>query len=121
MAELERHLASYAQPGPEGRLFSGEKGGPLRRHVWQKHWTRVRGRVGLPKAFRFHDLRHTANTLAAASGASTAELMHRMGHASSAAALRYQHATGERDQALATALGELIAPSKQLQRVGSAG
>jgi integrase len=120
MAELERHLASHAQPGPECRLFSGEKGGPLRRHVWQKHWTRARGRVGLPKSFRFHDLRHTANTLAAASGASTAELMHRMGHASSAAALRYQHATRERDQALASALGELIAPSKQLHHAGSA-
>jgi hypothetical protein len=31
-----------------------------------------------------------------------------MGHASPAAALRYQHATRERDAALATALGELV-------------
>ncbi len=57
----------------------------------------------------FHDLRHTANTLAAATGASTRELMHRMGHASSAAALRYQHATRDRDRAIAQALGDLIA------------
>jgi hypothetical protein len=32
--------------------------------------------------------------LAAPSGASTRELMHRMGHASMRAALIYQHATG---------------------------
>ena len=32
--------------------------------------------------FRFHELRHTGNTLAAATGASTEELMSRTGHAS---------------------------------------
>lgn len=31
-----------------------------------------------------------------------------MGHASSAAALRYQHATRDRDQAIAKALGDLV-------------
>jgi hypothetical protein len=34
--------------------------------------------------------------------------MHRMGHASSDAALRYQHATRDRDAAIAQALGSLI-------------
>jgi hypothetical protein len=33
--------------------------------------------------------------------------MHRAGHASPAAALRYQHADEERDRALAVALAEL--------------
>ena len=37
--------------------------------------------------FRFHDLRHTAATLAAASGTSLKALMARIGHASAAAAL----------------------------------
>jgi integrase len=57
---------------------------------------------------RFHDLRHTGNTLAAATGASTKELMARLGHASPRAALIYQHATEERDQAIAAALSEQI-------------
>lgn len=35
--------------------------------------------------------------------------MHRMGHSSSAAALRYQHATRDQDQAIAKALGDLVA------------
>jgi integrase len=57
---------------------------------------------------RFHDLRHTGNTLAAATGASTKDLMTRMGHASPRAALIYQHASEERDKAIAEALSDQI-------------
>ncbi len=53
----------------------------------------------------FHDLRHVGNTLAASTGASLKELMARMGHASTRAALIYQHASQDRDQAIADALG----------------
>ncbi len=49
----------------------------------------------------FHDLRHTGNTLAATGGATTRELMHRMGHSSVRAALIYQHLVNGRDQAIA--------------------
>lgn len=113
LPELEEHLARYAAPGPAGRLFTGEKGASLHKQGLHGKWTRARDAVGMPDGFRFHDLRHTAATLTAAEGASTAELMARMGHASPAAALRYQHATRERDEALARRLGERIgrAPS----------
>ena len=74
------------------------------------------GRNAWRGPFRFHDLRHTANALTAASGASTKELMHRMGHASSQAAIRYQHATRERDASLARALGELVEASRGIAR-----
>jgi hypothetical protein len=60
------------------------------------------------EGLRFHDLRHTAATLAVAAGASTRELMVRMGHSSSAAALRYQHVMAGRDAAIAAALDELV-------------
>ncbi len=63
-------------------------------------WGRACRRTGID-GLRFHDLRHTGNTLAAATGASTKELMSRMGHASSRAALIYQHATRDRDAAIA--------------------
>jgi hypothetical protein len=46
-------------------------------------------------------------TLSAATGATVAELMHRAGYASPAAALRYQHATEDRDRVIADALGGL--------------
>ena len=106
--ELEAHLATYGAPGPDALVFTGEKGGPLRDAVWQAKWVKARWELDLP-GLHFHDLRHVANTLTAATGASTRELMHRMGHASPAAALRYQHATRDRDAAIAAALGRLIA------------
>jgi integrase len=53
---------------------------------------------------RFHDLRHTGNTLAARSGVSTRDLMARMGHDSVRAAIIYQHATTEADARIALAL-----------------
>jgi hypothetical protein len=49
------------------------------------------------EGLRFHDLRHTAATLAAASGASLRALMARIGHASAAAAIRYQHVIDGQD------------------------
>jgi integrase len=71
-------------------------------------WSELVARAGLPVQFHFHDLRHTGNNLAAASGASTRELMHRMGHGSMRAALIYQHATRERDREIASALDARI-------------
>ena len=62
--------------------------------------------VGLADA-HFHDLRHTGGTLAARTGATTKELMARLGHSSPRAAMIYQHATRERDKAIADGLGQL--------------
>jgi integrase len=76
---LAEHLGVYAEAGPEGLVFSAERGGPIRRSNFTRRvWipaTRAAGVAGL----RFHDLRHTAATLAVAAGASTRELMVRMG------------------------------------------
>ena len=69
-------------------------------------WSSARARIGR-NDLRFHDLRHSGLTWSAATGASVAELMRRAGHASQAAALRYQHATDERDRAIAEALSRL--------------
>ena len=60
-----------------------------------------------PGSFHLHDLRHTANTLAAATGACTRELLYHTGHASPAAALRYRHVTRDRDAVIAQALGDV--------------
>jgi integrase len=56
-----------------------------------------------------HGLRHTGATLAAATGATLAELMRRLGHSTPVAALTYQHATDDRDRAIAEALSEFHA------------
>lgn len=54
-----------------------------------------------------HDLRGAGLTWAATQGATTRELMARAGHASPVAALRYLHATADRDVAIAAALSGL--------------
>ncbi|MGW4424527.1 hypothetical protein [Streptosporangium sp. NPDC004631] len=64
-------------------------------------------RPGIPKVY-IHDLRHTGNTLAALTGASLKELMARMGHSSTKAAMVYLHAAKDRDRAIADALGEIV-------------
>ncbi len=117
VAELTEHVALYSEPGPGGLVFSGPKGGALRnanfgRSVWRPAVDSV-GRQGL----HFHDLRHTGNTLAAATGASLRELMARMGHASPEAALRYQHATSDRDAVIAAALSELVNQTASISRI----
>jgi hypothetical protein len=60
-------------------------------------------------AVHFHDLRHTGNTLTATAGANLRELMARMGHSSTRAALIYLHSTDERQREIADALGDLAA------------
>lgn len=105
--DLRWHLQRFAEPGSSGLVFVGEKGAPLRRSNFSRPWAKALKAAGLP-AVHLHDLRHTGNTLAAASGASLRELMSRMGHGSSQAAMVYLHATSDRDRMIADALGSLI-------------
>jgi hypothetical protein len=48
-----------------------------------------------------------------ATGASLKELMARLGHSSVRAAMIYQHATSDRDKAIAKALGGLFREARQ--------
>jgi integrase len=113
-AALAEHLATYSQPGPDGLVFTSAEGGLLRRSNFQRRVWRPATRAAGVAGLRFHDLRHTSATLSIAAGASTRELMARMGHSSSAAALRYQHVMAGRDAAIAAALDELIEAASAL-------
>lgn len=104
---IEDHLAQWVEAGPDALVFVGERGAPLRPGVWQREWVRARTKVGRPD-LHLHDLRHVAGTLAAATGASTKELMRRLGHATPQAALRYQHATDDRDEGIAAGIDDII-------------
>jgi integrase len=107
LPEIEAHLASFVGVDADAMLFSNINGAPLRRATFYTVWGRASKRVGIT-GLRFHDLRHTGNTLAAMTGASTKELMSRMGQSSPRAALIYQHATQARDEAIANRLSTLI-------------
>lgn len=46
--ELRWHLESYAEAGPDGLIFVGEKGAPFRRSSFGRKWRRAREIVGMP-------------------------------------------------------------------------
>lgn len=101
-----KHLEKYAKPGPEGLLFPAVKsGGHMRHSVLDKVFRRAKKAISRPE-LRWHDLRHTAATMAAQKGATQAELMRRFGHSTPQASMIYQHATDERDSELAEDLSK---------------
>ena len=87
-------------------VFTSPMGTPLRHsNFYRRVWMPAVAKVGLP-GIHFHDLRHAGNTLTADAGASLRELMDRMGHTSTRAALIYQHSSDERQRKLADAIGQ---------------
>lgn len=107
---LTTHLAKYTEPHANALIFTGPKGGLLVPSNWSREvkWHALLEQCGFPEGFHFHDLRHTANNIASATGASTRELMHRMGHSTVRAALIYQRANSARDQEIAAAIDARI-------------
>lgn len=82
-------------------MFPAVGGGHLATATLKRHFFKARAAAGRPD-LRFHDLRHTGAVLAAATGATLAELMARLGHTTPAAAMRYQHAAQGADKRIAT-------------------
>jgi integrase len=88
----------------------------LRRQDLSDAWRVACTAIGLmswskdhPEGIRPHDLRHhAATTTARIPGVTTKELMARLGHSSPRTVLIYQHATEERDRAIADQLDTLI-------------
>ena len=68
--EIRDHLDRFVGEGPDEFVFRGAKGALPRRSNWSVLWRRVTVAAGVP-GLHFHDLRHTGNTLAASTGAST--------------------------------------------------
>lgn len=118
IGDLAWHLQRFSEAGPDGLVFVGEHGAQLRRSNFTKIWARAVAKAQVPE-IHIHDLRHTGNTLAAMTGASLKELMARMGHSSTKAAMIYLHAAKDRDRAIADALGEIVKAG--LQQEGGEG
>ena len=106
--ELRWHLESYAEPGPDGLIFVGEKGAPFRRSTFGRKWRKAREIVGMPEGFRFYDLRHTGHTFSTRSGATLKDTMVRAGQSSEKAALIYQHSDDERQEEVAAGLDATV-------------
>jgi integrase len=107
---VRQHLADHAEFGRDGLLFPAASGGHLMPSTLYRSFYPARKAAGRPD-LRWHDLRHTGAVLAAATGATLAELMARLGHSTSAAAMRYQHVAQDRDMEIARRLSALVGPA----------
>lgn len=84
-------------------MFIGKLGAPLGQVSLQADFERARKATGITQ-YTLHDLRHAAGTMAAWTGATTKELMARLGHSTPQASIRYQHAARTRDEEIARRL-----------------
>ena len=109
---LDHHLAEYVGPELDAVVFTGEKGAPITTQHWSRKFREAADAAGATD-LHFHDLRHFAGTLAAATGASTRELMARLGHSTPRASLIYQHATERRDHQIAEGIDAILEAERQ--------
>jgi integrase len=125
LPDLRTHLAvaGFTEPGPTGRLFVGPKGATPKRQNFYRIWAKSLAAAGANPALHLHDLRHTGGTLTAQTGATLKEIVSRIGHSSTHAAMLYQHATSEQDRRIAEALNLMIQEARREgeQAAGEAG
>jgi integrase len=103
---IKGHLKNHVGRAADSLLFPDDDGTHLRADRYRTHWEKARAEIGKP-ALRVHDLRHVGAVLAAQAGATTAELMHRLGHTTPQMALRYQHVSEGHDAQIAERLSKL--------------
>lgn len=104
---VRAHLKEHVSRDPEALLFPvDDANGHMHSDSYRPFWEKARKAIGKPN-LRVHDLRHVGAVLAAQSGATTVELMHRLGHTTPQMALRYQHVAEGRDAEIAERLSRL--------------
>ena len=106
VAELKGHLAKFVDDGDTALVFTTAHGRAITTSSLTPLWHAARAASGRPD-LRFHDLRHTGQTLAAQAGATEAELRRRMGHRTSGASAVYMHTTDDHGRAVANRLDEM--------------
>lgn len=104
---LTAHMEKFTPADNAAYVFGTRNGTPMTNSTVGKMFRRAREAAGRPD-LRFHDLRHTGATIAAKAGATTKELMRRMGHSSMRAALIYQHAAEEDDMRLVSRMNDMV-------------
>ena len=84
-------------------------------NFYRRVWMPALAKAGLP-GVHFHDLRHAGNALTADAGASLRELMDRMGHSGTRAALVCLHSSDEDSGCSPSRSARLPAPRSARQR-----
>ena len=103
---MAEYIAEREPWRSKDHIWTRKDGQPLSRHTVLsafKSATHACGHEGMV----WHDLRHTANTLAADAGASQATLQTRMGHADPKVSAIYLHTSRSHDRELAERLSQM--------------
>lgn len=107
-SKIAEHLENHVDPAPSALLFPDPvSGGHYTEGRFRGPFDSAKKSIGR-EGLRFHDLRHFGGVMAAQTGATTAEVMDRLGHTTSAAAMRYQHVAAGRAALLADRLAALF-------------
>lgn len=104
---LAKYVAALPVTGRDGFLFPGGVGvSPMSEKALRYAYGKARKLIGR-EDLTFHDMRHSAASLAGMTGATTAELKAMMGHATAGMVERYQHATRASRSGLAENMSKL--------------
>ncbi|AMO44003.1 integrase [Mycobacterium phage Bactobuster] len=105
---VREHMAdrSKMNKGPQALLVTTTQGNRLSKSAFTRSLKKGYRKIGRTD-LRVHDLRAVGATLAAQSGATTKELMARLGHTTPRMAMKYQMASEARDVELARKMSEL--------------
>jgi integrase len=116
LPDVYAHLAEHTPGRADAWLFPSrtDPAAPLHPSTLDNAWQRAKKSVGLPH-FTYHDLRRTANTVAAESGATLGEMMQRLRHSTISAAQRYIVAAQGADRRLAQRMSERATRSARPQ------
>jgi integrase len=93
----------------QGLVFPSQVGTLLSARNLQRHFKGLLERAGVPKSFRFHDLRHTCATLLLRQGVNPKFVQEVLGHADISLTLNvYSHVLPDMGNAAAGAMDDAI-------------
>jgi integrase len=102
--ELSTHISRFGL-GPQGLIFTGPRGGPIRRATFSDVWRVAAEPLGFDTGEGFHQLRHFYASLLIESGQSVRTIQDRLGHHSAAITLDvYGHLWPEGEDATRAAV-----------------
>ena len=110
MEALARHLEAF-EPGPDGLIFTNDRGEAISRTRFSVVWRRAVKSAGLPEGdTHFHDLRHYYASLLIRHGESVKTVQARLGHASAAETLdTYSHLWPDSEDLTRAAVDSVLA------------
>lgn len=107
----ERQSTARFRPGPpwDGLVFTSSVGTPMSARNLFRAFKKLLKRAGLPRAIRFHDLRHSCASLLLAQGISPRTIMETLGHSQISLTLNtYSHVVPSLQREAADVMDRLL-------------